>query len=368
LGLPDAVFGFYEGAIVVDHLRKKLFVTSSGLPHTDPVLRKARARKRMDLVLERLAQLGRFQGGHVARVFPGPASGSLLSNFDKPRYLSAVQKALEHIHAGDIYQVNLSHRFCFRHQRSVDPMALYASLSERSPSPFGAFFDAGDFKIVCSSPERFLHVKGDIVHTRPMKGTRPRGASATEDLQYRRQIQESEKEKAELLMITDLERNDLGRVCEYGSVCVKDMRSIESYATVFQATSTVEGRLRADKDVFDLIAAAFPGGSITGCPKIRSMQIIEELEPTRRGIYTGTMGYIDFSGNVDLNILIRTLLVKDDAVYFQVGGGIVADSTPQDEYEETLVKARAMKDVLLSAANPARVMPVYPSVLFPQPY
>jgi len=345
LKLPDCLFGFYDSAIVLDHLEKKLFITSSGLPVRDGALCRQRAQKRMDMILGRLKLL------EPLRYDLSPSSektgGALLSNFSGLQYRQAVKKALEYINDGDIYQVNLSHRFCFYNEKATDAVLLYKLLGLRSPSSFSAYFDAGLFKIISSSPERFLHVKGDIVHTCPMKGTRPRGHTPQDDLRFRRQILESEKEKAELLMIIDLERNDLGRVCRYGSVNVRDMRSIETYSTVFQATSTVEGKLCDGKDAFDLIAAAFPGGSITGCPKIRSMQIIEELEPTRRGIYTGSLGYIDFCGNMDLNILIRTLLVNDDTIYFQVGSGIVADSTPEEEYEETLVKARAMKEALL---------------------
>jgi para-aminobenzoate synthetase component 1 len=186
-----------------------------------------------------------------------------------------------------------------------------------------------------------------------MKGTRPRGKSNIEDQKLREELLNSTKEKAELLMVTDLLRNDLGRVCDYGSIKVRDMRTIEEYEYVFQATSTIEGRLKDDKDCFDVLRASFPGGSITGCPKIRSMQIIEELEPTRRGIYTGAMGYINFDGNMDFNILIRTLLAYRDKFYFQVGGGIVADSTPDREYEETLVKARALQTVLGMISQPS---------------
>ena len=179
-----------------------------------------------------------------------------------------------------------------------------------------------------------------------MKGTRSRGKSPMDDRAQQRELLQSRKDQAELLMITDLERNDLGRVCDYGSVKVKRMRTLEKYRTVFQTTSTVEGRLSKDKDCFDLLRACFPGGSITGCPKIRAMQIIEELEPSARSIYTGAMGYISFSGEMDLNILIRTMLVSQKKIHFHVGGGIVADSTPEEEYEETSVKARAMEECL----------------------
>ena len=186
-----------------------------------------------------------------------------------------------------------------------------------------------------------------------MKGTRPRGADPASDQRMLVELRDSEKEKAELLMITDLERNDLGRVCEYGSVKVARRREIEAYATVYQATSTVEGTLKSSEDAFSLLGATFPGGSVTGCPKIRAMQIIDELEPTRRGLYTGSMGYIGFNGAMDMNILIRTIVVKGGRAYFQTGSGIVSDSDPQKEYEETLIKADAMARCLQVMSDPA---------------
>jgi len=227
-----------------------------------------------------------------------------------------------------------------------DGISLYRDLRNFSPSPFGGYMDCGNFQLISNSPERFLHLNNGIVQTRPMKGTRPRGNDEFHDKILREEILNSEKEKAELLMITDLQRNDLGRNCEYGSVSVKEMRTLEEYKYVFQATSTIEGILRKDKDCFDLIQSCFPGGSVTGCPKIRAMTIIEELEPTRRGMYTGSLGYINFDGNMDFNILIRTLLACQNKLYFQVGGGIVADSVPEHEYNETLIKARALRTCL----------------------
>jgi para-aminobenzoate synthetase component 1 len=265
------------------------------------------------------------------------------SNFTKRAYFRAIQKALQSIAAGDIYQVNLSQRFSVRSKQEIDSITLYQTLRTFSPSDFGCYFDTGHFKIISSSPERFLNLKGRTVVTSPMKGTRRRGKSFSEDRKLRREMINSEKDKAELLMVTDLERNDLGRVCEFGSVKVKKMREVERYRFVYQTTSTVEGKLRRDKDAFDLLQACFPSGSITGCPKIRAMKIIEELEPTRRSFYTGSLGYISVTGDMDFNVLIRTLLVKPRDIYFQVGGGIVADSKPEDEYRETLVKAEAMR-------------------------
>jgi para-aminobenzoate synthetase component 1 len=213
---------------------------------------------------------------------------------------------------------------------------------------FSAYQDCGDFQLLSSSPERFLQLKGRTVITRPMKGTRPRGADRLRDRQLKKELLESAKDKAELLMIIDLERNDLGRVCSYDSIKVRRLRQLESYATVFQTTATIAGRLHKGKDRIDLLRACFPGGSITGCPKIRAMEIIRELEPQPRGVYTGCLGYLSFSGEMDFNILIRTILKKGRRLCFGVGGGIVADSVPEEEYRETLVKAKAMAQAISS--------------------
>lgn len=347
LGLPDCVFGFYDCVLVVDHLSRKLTVAASGLPERLSRLKELRAKSRLEAVRKKMADLRIYP----SIIFSEAASVELTGNFSKADYIEAVKKALHSIGEGDIYQVNLSQRFCLESREPVDSYELYRHLTRCSPSSFGGYFRARDFQIISSSPERFLRLHNGLVHTRPMKGTRPRGRNEQEDQKYFQEIQSSAKEQAELLMITDLERNDLGRVCDIGSVRVSELRAIEAYQTVYQATSTIEGKLGEDRDAFDLIEACFPGGSISGCPKIRSMQIIDQLEPTRRGIYTGSMGYIDFNGEMDFNILIRTLLAKDRRVYFQVGGGIVADSEPEAEYEETLLKAKAMTEALKEVLN-----------------
>jgi len=349
LHLPDAFFGFYDCILTINHFTQKLHVTSSGLPEKDEHLRQARAAQRLTNIIEKLApHLDGIpkSGQDVLNVSSG-APLDFKCNFSREQYLDAVQKALDHISCGDIYQVNLSQRFEFNLDgHTFNPLTFYRALRNLSPSPFGGYLDGGDFHLISNSPERFLHLNNGVVQTRPMKGTRPRGGNASEDQKMREEILNSAKEKAELLMITDLQRNDLGRVCKYGSVHVKEMRTLEEYQYVFQATSTVEGVLGEGKDCFDLIQACFPGGSITGCPKIRAMEIVEELEPTRRAMYTGSLGYINFDGNMDFNILIRTLVTHRNKLYFQVGGGVVTDSTPENEYDETLVKARAMRACL----------------------
>jgi para-aminobenzoate synthetase component 1 len=258
--------------------------------------------------------------------------------------MDAVSKAKQYIKKGDIYQVNLSQRF----SASTDMPAfeIYQRLRRVSPSYFSAYLDAGNFQIISSSPERFLSLRSGEVTTRPMKGTRPRAKDRIRDKRLRQQLLKSEKDRAELMMIVDLERNDLGRVCSYDSIRVNTLRELEKYSTVYQTTADISGRLYRTKDRLDLLAACSPGGSITGCPKIRAMEVIEELEPSRRSIYTGSLGYLSFSGEMDFNILIRTILKKGRDIYFGVGGGIVADSRPRDEYKETLVKARGIIEAL----------------------
>ncbi len=351
LDLPDAVFGFYDCILTIDHFTQKLYITSSGLPEKNKTLRQKRASQRLASIVGKIAPFFDGPPDRHREVFD-PASLeplTLKSNFSKVQYIEAVEKALEYIGRGDIYQVNLSQRFEFDlKEKMLDPLILYKTLRNLSPAPFGGYLDGGSFSLISNSPERFLRLNDRVVQTRPMKGTRPRGANDLDDRRLRAEILSSAKEKAELLMITDLQRNDLGRACDYGSVKVREMRTLEEYKYVFQATSTIEGVLSQEKDCFDLIRACFPGGSITGCPKIRAMEVIEELEPTRRGLYTGSMGYINFDGNMDLNILIRTLLSYRGKYFFQVGGGIVADSIPEKEYEETLVKAWAMRTSLES--------------------
>ncbi len=371
----NCFFGFYDCVLVFDHLKEQLWVQSSGLPETNKHLQAERASQRKRYVFNKIQKAkeeGFFERNHFKHeirlkeqrleslpFFDG-AGEAITSNFEKGQYLKAVYKALDYIERGEIYQVNLSQRFEIDLSgKEFCPWEAYRFLMHLSPSSFGGYFDCGTYQILSSSPERFLVLKGDHVETRPMKGTRPRGVCVYTDKNLLQELIESKKEKAELLMITDLLRNDLGRVCDYGSIHVKELRHIEQYQTVFQATATIEGKLSQERDAFDLLKACFPGGSITGCPKIRAMEIIDELEPTRRMIYTGSFGYIDFSGNMDFNILIRTFLHYQNTLSFQVGGGIVYDSIPEKEYEETLVKAKALKHCLDLLFQPSRVGSFY---------
>ncbi|MCK5214365.1 MAG: anthranilate synthase component I family protein [Candidatus Omnitrophica bacterium] len=354
--LPDSCFGFYDCIITVDHMKNKIYLSSTGLPELKGGKRRRKAVERLKYFAGRISSVktsGERNTIQNKKNRPKNRSGLYKSNFTKRQYINAVKKALEFIRLGEIYQVNLAQRFCCKDPalKRVDPVAFYDLLRNLSPSCFGGYFDIGVCKVVSSSPERFLSVRGRDVETRPMKGTRPRGETEGRDKQNRAELNKSLKDKAELLMITDLERNDLGRVCENGSVRVKTLRALEEYRTVFQTTSTIEGKLRKGKDSFDLLRACFPGGSITGCPKIRAMEIIRELEGSPRSLYTGSMGYISFTGNMDFNILIRTLLMREGEASFHVGGGIVADSIPEEEYEETLVKAGAMRECLRIASR-----------------
>jgi para-aminobenzoate synthetase component 1 len=269
----------------------------------------------------------------------------LVGNFSADGYRGAVRRAVEYIHAGDLFQANIAQRFEVR--GTPVPLDLYRRLRGRSPAPYSAFLKLDDDRaVISSSPELFYETQGDRIVTRPIKGTRPRGTSPSEDEAQRADLIASAKDRAELAMIVDLERNDLGRVCSYGTVRVTEPSSIESYATVHHQVATIEGRLRAGVGPIDVVRAVFPGGSIPGAPKIRAMEIIDELEPTRRSLYTGAIGYYSLGGRSAFNIAIRTMLVEGNRVSYQVGGGIVADSDPQLEYEETLHKGRAMRDVL----------------------
>ncbi len=270
---------------------------------------------------------------------PGRAAGAPRATFTRDAYLRAVGALKERIAAGDLYQANLSQRFAIPFEG--DAHAYFEELRARNPAPFGAFLNWPEFTVLSSSPERFLRLRRGRVETAPIKGTRPRGRTPAEDRELADALATSEKDRAEHLMIVDLERNDLGRVCRIGSVHVPERFVLEAHPTVWHLVSTVAGELGADRDTVDLLRATFPGGSITGAPKLKAMEILEGLEPTRRGLYTGSIGYMGRDGDLDLSIVIRTAILKDGTAYLQVGGGIVADSDPASEYQETLDKAKA---------------------------
>ena len=337
---PEMSLGFYDWVLAHDRQTDTSWLVTTGLPEGSETAAAARQAQILDILAAWQTQAnGRRHGREPFRL-----TTPLASNMTRAQYVAMVRRAQEYIAAGDIYQVNLSQRFAAEWEGS--PWTLYERLRRESPVPFGAFLDLGASWVVSASPERFLHVRNGVVETRPIKGTRPRGNTAAEDSALAHELGVSAKDRAENLMIVDLLRNDLGKVCRLGSVRVPALWQVEGFSNVWQLVSTVTGELRPEADAVAVLEAAFPGGSVTGCPKIRAMEIIEELEPVRRGIYCGAIGYLGFDGAMDTSIVIRTVVLTPDRLYLQVGGAVVADSDPPAEYEETLVKARAARRVL----------------------
>jgi para-aminobenzoate synthetase component 1 len=348
LELPDCHCGFYDSLVVFDHRLNKSWIVSSGwLP--DGRRSAALVQRQLDRWATRLASPPAAVAGATT---PGRRSGAanrspavgfplgtprVTANLRREEFLRMVERAQRYIRAGDIYQVNLAQRLAT--PAVASSWGFYQQLTAVSPAPFAAYLDCGSFQLASSSPELFLRLSGAHVQTRPIKGTRPRASDSTRDAQLTYELQTSAKEMAELVMITDLLRNDLGRVCEYGSVQVPELVRLERYAQVQHLVSTVEGRLRPEVTHLRALRACFPGGSITGAPKIRAMEIIDELEPITRGPYTGCLGYIGFNRESQLSIIIRTALCLPDRTCFHVGAGIVADSVAEAEYAETLAKA-----------------------------
>ena len=364
LAVHDVVLGLYDWVIAWDHRVGAAWLISTGLPATGGD-RARRARARLEEVRRRLATGGDppEDGRTVTRdrveasapagapsypVIGVPASEriGLRSTFTHRGYLDAVARVREYIVAGDIFQANLSQRF---QAPLVEPaFGLYRRLRRRNPAPFAAYLQFDDLTVLSASPERFLQLDEDGRHveTRPIKGTRPRGLGPMHDAALGRALAESDKDRSENVMIVDLLRNDLSRVCRPGTVRVPELFALEQHPTVHHLVSTVVGELETGADAIDLLRAAFPGGSITGAPKVRAMEIIAELEPTRRGVYCGSIGYLSATGAMDTSIVIRTFSALRGQVYFQAGGGIVADSDPELEYRETLDKARALIEAL----------------------
>lgn len=329
-GIPDMHFGLYDGVAALHHSTGKLYLVAQNV-----------RREECEVITQLQAILSDDSvGGTSVAASRGPWQW----NLTKEDFCTAVQSVRAYIASGDVYQVNLSQRA--RCTYEGDARLLYQALRQGNPAPYGAYLDLGTWQFISTSPEQFLQKKGQALETRPIKGTRPRGATPEEDAQHEAELRASDKDRAELLMIVDLERNDLGRVAEFGSVKVEDLYQLERYARVIHQTARVKATLSEDKDIFDALDALFPGGSITGAPKIRAMEIIEELEPTRRGVYCGSVGYIGFDGDAEFNIAIRSLHLKDGFLDYQVGGGIVWDSDPESEYQETLDKARAIRETI----------------------
>ncbi len=348
--LPDLHLAFYDATAVYDALEKRWTLT--WLAFDEP---NHKGRESAEVLRAMLQSAG--EGTQVAS--PG-APGchpqtewdkvlKVNSNFSPEEYRLAVARCIDYIAAGDIFQVNLSQRFTVAD--APPPPAIYKTLRQRNPAWYSAMLLFDDSAVISSSPELFLRLRGREVLTRPIKGTRRRTGVADEDAAAAAELLASEKDNAELAMIIDLLRNDLGRVCRYGSVRVAERRELEAHPTVFHLVGSVVGELRDGVEVADLLAATFPGGSITGAPKIRAMEIIDEIEPVARGVYTGSIGYIGADGNCELNIAIRTIVWDRRSAHIQVGGGIVADSTPEGEYAETLDKARAVLEAIADAAT-----------------
>lgn len=354
LELPECWIGFHDSLVVFDHRAGSTWVVSTGL-RPDGSRDQAEARRAADRwhsLLEQPATpseelCGRAAGsGRLDAVAP-----AITSSFSRESFCEAVLSAQRYIRTGDIYQVNLAQRMSA--ELSEDPWLFFERLAGLSAAPFAAYLNAGDFQVASVSPELFLRISGQHILTRPIKGTRPRSTDAEADARFTYELQTSRKELAELLMITDLLRNDLGRVCEFGSIRVPDLMRLEKYPQVQHLVSTVEGRLRSEVTHPAALEACFPGGSITGAPKIRAMEIIDELEPVARGPYTGCAGYLGFNRESQLSILIRTALITQGRAWYHAGAGIVADSVPADEYAETLSKAAGFAAALRPAGIPA---------------
>jgi para-aminobenzoate synthetase component 1 len=368
LRIPDVVLCLYDWVLAWDHRSGLAWLVSTGLPLVGQA-RERHARARLELVRARLQRdrssrpteqppadsgpsLLRDSGRayaqaptYPATAIPGADRLGLRSTFTRQGYLDAVAQVREYILAGDIFQANLSQRF--QGPWASTPFDLYRRLRRRNPAPFAAYLGFNDVAVLSASPERFLRLEGQVIETRPIKGTRPRGLGPMHDAALGRALAESRKDRAENVMIVDLLRNDLSRVCRPGTVRVPELFALEHHPTVHHLVSTVVGEIEPWAGAVELIRAAFPGGSITGAPKIRAMEIIAELEPTQRGVYCGSIGYLSATGTMDTSIVIRTYLLLNGQVYFQAGGGIVADSDPELEYGETLDKARGLIETLV---------------------
>ena len=330
--IPDSMFNFFDNLIIFDLHKKKTYITSLG-----------QIQDTTSSILKIEKCLEEYKECEVIRR-RRESTNTFFSNFDKDEYEKSVSLIKDYIRNGDVYIANMTRRiWC---NNSEDSFEIYQQLRNVNKAPFSAYMNFKEFQIISSSPERFLSIIDGLVQTRPIKGTRPRGKNQEEDKRYRNELINSEKDKSELLMIVDLERNDLSKVCKPNSVKVTELFKIEEYATVFHLVATIEGKLKEGVSSVKCIKECFPGGSITGAPKIRAMEIIEEIEKLKRNIYTGSIGYFDLRGNSDFNIVIRTIVKKDNKAYLGVGGGITWESIENDEWFETIDKAKALMGVL----------------------
>ncbi len=345
LPMPDLWLGAYTATLTWDFREQKLYAVATGLPETGAAAERLAA-QRLEQLMAWLEQPPLWEPAPDS-----PVEQPFFADMPWSEYRAAVERIKAYIAAGDVYQVNFAQRF--QAPILADAPSLFLRLCRVNPAPFMAFLNLGDTFVLCDSPERFLHFDPQmrVAHTRPIKGTRPRGQTPEEDQRMAEELLASEKDKAEHIMIVDLERNDLGRVAEIGSVKVCHLYALEPHPNVWHLVSTVEAKIPQGKDAVDLLFAMFPGGSITGAPKIRAMEIIDEVEPVARGLYTGSIGYWSFTGHSDFNIVIRTAVLQRGKAYFHAGGGIVADSDPEAEYAETIAKAQGLLQMLGCSAH-----------------
>lgn len=345
--VPELGVGLYDWVLAFDAAERRAWLVVTGLPDlslTRIELRREQVLRRLEAPPAALTIPSVRPASIASPRFPVPDRERLASNFDRAGYLRMLRQGIDYIHAGDCFQVNLAQRLIA--PQSAPAVEIYNRLRQRNAAPFAGYLDLGDYAIASASPERFLKLTAGDVETRPIKGTRPRGVYPMEDMARGGDLLESLKDRAENVMIVDLLRNDLGRVCRYGSIHVSAVCQLETFRFVHHLVSEVRGSLRNGLDAVDLIRATFPGGSVTGAPKVRAMQIISELEGVARGAYCGCLGYLGFDGSMDLNLLIRTLVLGRGWAHFSVGGGIVADSVPEREYEETWHKAAGILDAI----------------------
>ncbi|GAC1641069.1 MAG: hypothetical protein NVS9B14_22680 [Candidatus Acidiferrum sp.] len=349
IGLFDAMLMFYRGLIAFDHVQHRLWIVRNVFTEGHGSLRSKYA-----AAVKEIQRTRKILEQPVAEEAPKKSSKSrraaklkISSNVTKPAYLAAVRKAKEYIRAGDIFQVVIGQRFSAK--TDAHPFEIYRQLRALNPSPYLFYLQLNDVSVVGSSPEMLVKVQGRDAFYRPIAGTRWRGKDEAEDQRLEQEILADEKERAEHIMLVDLGRNDLGRVCEYGSVRVEKLMTVERYSHVMHLVSSLRGTLREDVDCFDALMACFPAGTVSGAPKVRAMEIIEELEKTRRGIYAGGILYLDFAGNLDSCIALRTMVIRNGVAYIQAGGGIVADSTPIGEYNESVNKSKALVRALEAA-------------------
>ncbi len=334
---PDTQLVLTDAILILDHVDHKIKVVSNVIVMDDPAEAYDRGCKKVDYLLNRLKNIEIKQDEINGKVMNSEEVGS---NFTKEEFSKCVETAKEYIRSGDIIQVVLSQRF--QRKTEADAFMVYRALRSINPSPYMYYLKFGGNRIVGSSPEILVRCEDDVVEVRPIAGTRKRGTTEEEDRRMEEELLSDPKERAEHIMLVDLGRNDIGRVCEYSTVEPRSTMEIEKYSHVMHIVSDVTGKLREDKDVYDVIRATFPAGTVTGAPKVRAMEIIDELEKTRRGPYAGSVGYLSFSGNIDLCITIRTIVMREGIAYIQAGAGIVLDSDPALEYKETMNKAMAM--------------------------